>query len=94
MSMVTAHVNAMVWMGLPQARHVKMKEAGDRITSARQLLGTHCGGYKDTSKKGHTIWKTFKEHIIGTDVIKEEDAKNYTDWSSSLIAGEYRNMTG
>ena len=50
-----------------------MREAGDRITSARWLFRSLCGGDKDTSKKGSTIGKLIAEHLVGSDIRKEED---------------------
>ena len=51
-----------------------MKEAGDRITSARKHFRTLCGGDRETSKKGGTIGKTLEDHSVGIDISKEEDA--------------------
>ena len=55
--MSTAHVNAMMNQGFPQADCDKIEEAGDRITNARRLFGSLWGGDKDTSKKGGMIGK-------------------------------------
>ena len=59
------YVNSLAVTRYPQADTTAMKEAGDRVTTARKHFGTLCGGDKESSRIGGHIGKTMKDHIMG-----------------------------
>ena len=73
--MSTQLVNSLMEAGYSKKDTKLIKQAGDRVTNTRKVLGNLCGGDKNTSRKGGSIGKTMEEYIVslGLDLAKEED---------------------
>ena len=56
-------MNSRIIAGCPQKDTTLIKQAGDRITTARKQFGNLFGGEKETSRGGGTIGRTKEEHI-------------------------------